>query len=100
VSVAALDLYDACQTMKEINELMKLLDQGEEKADFCGMKTPTVPQVLAKMQTEWNASAERVAREAKGLAAGMPVPEVRLPSAAEAKSVICPLVGSMSWAAC
>jgi hypothetical protein len=100
LGVMALDLYDACQTMQEINELMTLLGQGEENADFCGMKIPTVPQVLARMRTEWKAGAEQVAREAKGLSAGVPVPEVRLPSAAEARAVICPLIGSKSWMPC
>lgn len=100
LSVTALDVYDACQTMREINELMKLLGLGEESADFCGMKSPTVPQVLARVQAEWKSSAELVAKEARGLSANVPVPDVRLPTASEARAVICPLVGSMSWMAC
>ena len=102
LSVTALDVYDACQTMREINELMKLLGQGEENADFCGVKMPTVPQVLARMQSEWKASAEEVAKQARGLSAivPVPVPDVRLPTAKEAQAVICPLVGSQSWMGC
>ena len=100
LSVTALDVYDACQTMQEINGLMKLLGQGEENADFCGVKMPTVPQVLARMQSEWKASAEEVAKQARGLSAIVPVPDVRLPTAKEAQAVICPLVGSQSWMGC
>lgn len=100
LSVAALDLHDACQTMKEINELMKLLGQGEENADFCGMKTPTVPEVLSRMKTEWKGSVERVAKEARAVSVKVTAPEARLPSAAEARSVICPVVSRVHWIAC
>lgn len=99
LSVTALDVYDACQTMREINELMKLLGQGVENADFCGMKVPTVSEVLAGMQTQWRASADWVAREAQKTRS-VPVPEVRLPTASDTKAVVCPLIGSASWMAC
>jgi hypothetical protein len=64
------------------------------------VKMPTVPQVLARMQSEWKASAEEVAKQARGLSAIVPVPDVRLPTAKEAQAVICPLVGSQSWMGC
>lgn len=99
LSVTALDVYDACQTMREINELMKLLGQGVENADFCGVKVPTVSEVLAGMQTQWRASADWVAREAQKTRS-VPVPEVRLPTAGDTKAVVCPLIGSASWIAC
>lgn len=99
LSVTALDVYDACQTMRELNELMKLLGQGVENAEFCGVKVPTVSEVLAGMQTQWRASADWVAREAQKTRS-IPVPEVRLPTASDAKAVVCPLIGSASWIAC
>lgn len=99
LSVTALDVYDACQTMREINDLMKLIGQGVENADFCGVKVPTVSEVLAGMQTQWRASADWVAREALKTRS-VPVPEVRLPTASDTKAVICPLIGSASWIAC
>ena len=100
LSVTALDVYDACQTMREINELMKLLKQGVANADFCGVKLPTVPDVLDGMRTKWQTSANSIAAEAKLVRNNIPVPEVRLPTANDAKLVICPLVGSISWMAC
>lgn len=100
VSLAALDVYDACQTMKEINELMKLLGQGEESADVCGTKIPTVQKVLEDMRTSWKSSAEWVAKEAKSLPHAVPIPEVRLPTTVEAKAVLCPLVGQLAWLSC
>ena len=100
LTITALDVYDACLTMKEINELLKSLGQGEEKADFCGKKLPTLDEVLSDMRKDWRTSAESVAKSAKDLSIGVAIPAVRLPSADEAKKVLCPLIGNAAWIAC
>jgi hypothetical protein len=36
--------------MKELNELLVLLGQGEEKPDICGQKVPTADEVKASVK--------------------------------------------------
>ncbi len=50
VASTTLDVYDACQTMKDFNELLVLLGQGEEKPDICGQKVPSADEVKASVK--------------------------------------------------
>lgn len=90
VSVTAMDLYDACQTMKDFNSLLVRLGEGEPEPEFCGAKVPTVQELMAGVQSRWLESLQQVAAEAK--AAGAWVPEVRAPSVKEIASSVCPVV--------
>jgi hypothetical protein len=92
ISVTALDIYDACETMKEMNSLLLLLGQGEEQSDFCGIKLPTTTEVLTKLNTDWKKSVEQIAREAAAIPSNIPKPEVRLPTTQETATSICPVV--------
>lgn len=87
IAVTSLDIYDACQTMKDFNALLQAMGQGEETPDLCGQKVPTKEQVFAAVKTEWRASVERVAAEAQELQ--MSAPEVRLPSGEELSKAVC-----------
>jgi hypothetical protein len=60
LAVTSLDIYDACTTMKEINSLLVMLGQGQENADFCGTKVPTLEEVLKSAKTGWKSSADTV----------------------------------------
>lgn len=46
VASTSMDVYDACQTMKDFNLLLNMLGQGEEKPELCGQKVPTVEEVM------------------------------------------------------
>jgi len=87
LAVTSLDIYDACQTMKDFNALLRIMGQGEEKPDLCGQKVPTVEQVLASTKAEWRASVQRVAEESKALK--ITTPDVRLPSRDEMTKASC-----------
>ncbi len=100
LSVTALDIHDACQTMAEINDLLKLLNQGEERADFCATRLPTVAQVVQRLKTDWRSSMERVAADARAVPAAMAVPDIRLPTAGETRAVVCPILGGPAWLQC
>jgi flagellar motility protein MotE (MotC chaperone) len=50
VASTSLDIYDACQTMKDFNELLVLLGQGEEESDICGQKVPSADEVKASVK--------------------------------------------------
>lgn len=45
VGATTLDIYDACQTMKDFNSLLVRLGEGEENPDLCGQKVPSVEEV-------------------------------------------------------
>lgn len=94
VSVTAMDIYDACQTMKDFNTLLVRLGEGEPDPEFCGAQVPTVQEVMAGVQNRWRESLQQVAAEAKAAPAtvGAWVPEVRAPSAKEVASSVCPVV--------
>jgi hypothetical protein len=87
LAVTSLDIYDACQTMKDFNALLQAMGQGEEQPDLCGQKVPTVEQVLAAAKTEWRSSVQSVADEAKSLKIN--APEIRLPARDELAKVVC-----------
>lgn len=90
MAVTSLDIYDACQTMKDFNSLLVVMGQGEESPDLCGQKVPTMDHVLAAAKTEWKTSVQYVATEARELK--ISAPEARLPSRQEMVKVVCATV--------
>ena len=91
LAVTSLDIYDACQTMKDFNDLLRMMGQGEEAPDLCGQKVPTVDQVLVDAKTGWRKSYELVRDEAKQVLQ-VPVPEIRTPTWDDVTKVTCPVV--------
>ncbi len=87
LAVTSLDIYDACQTMKDFNGLLRMMGQGEEKPDLCGQKVPTLDQVLASTKAEWRSSVQRVTDDAKAFKVA--VPDVRLPTRDETTKASC-----------
>lgn len=87
VAVTSMDIVDACQTMKDFNELLVMLGQGEEKPDLCGQKVPTVDQVVLEAKSKWRTSIQQIADEAKDLKVTQP--QIRLPSREEVAKAAC-----------
>lgn len=100
IAMIGLDIYDACQTMKDFNELLRLLGEGPENDEFCGQKWPTLPpiptrsQVLDGVRDQWKRSLDEAAAQARKVP-HVQVPEVRLPSAKEALGAVCPLLSQL-----
>lgn len=46
LAMTTMDIYDACQTMKDFNTLLQAMGQGEENPDLCGQKVPTREEVI------------------------------------------------------
>ena len=93
LSMVGLDLYDACETMKEVNGLLVKLGQGVEDDAFCGMKVPTREQVLADLNSAWRASYEKARGEVEKAKGQVRLPQLQMPGGAEVRAVVCP-VGS------
>ena len=87
LAVTSLDVYDACQTMKDFNGLLRMMGQGEENPALCGQRVPTLDQVLSSAKTEWHGSVQRVAEESK--AVKFSAPEARLPTLDEVTKAVC-----------
>ena len=51
LGVTALDLHDACQTLKDMNELNAAFEQAQEDpSKVCGLKVPNGAEVVAKIK--------------------------------------------------
>ena len=87
LAVTSLDIYDACQTMKDFNGLLRMMGQGEENPELCGQRVPTVDQVLSSAKTEWRNSVQRVEEESKAIK--FSAPEARLPTLDEVTKAVC-----------
>ena len=92
LAVTSIDIYDACTTMKEINGLLVMLGQGEENADFCGEKVPTLAEALKSAKTGWKTSVDNVLNEAREAPGAMQqaLPQPQLPSRSEIVATVCP----------
>lgn len=90
IASTTLDIYDACQTMKDINSLLVLLGQGEENPELCGQKVPTVDEVIANAKSDWKKSAKAVNDEAQKLQ--IKVSEIKPPTQKEVAMASCPIV--------
>jgi len=92
LGMVSLDLYDACETMKEFNGLLIKLGQGVEADDaVCGVKVPTRDQVLADLKSTWRASYDRARKEVEKATGPIRLPQLQIPSLEEVRSVVCPV---------
>ena len=68
VTVTALDVKDGCNTVRDINEMMELLEAEPLDADVqkvCGIKVPSIDSVFATMKQDLNGTADRIKSEAQ-----------------------------------
>lgn len=94
VGVTALDVRDACETLKDLNENLAHLNQPlEDTAGVCGVKIPSRSEVTARIADHWRDSVARVSSELGDLTSDIEMPIVRPPSLSEIRNVTCPIVG-------
>ena len=92
LGMVSLDLYDACETMKEVNGLLIRLGQGVVPDDaVCGVKVPTRDQVLADLKSTWRASYDRARKEVEKTTGPIRLPQLQIPSSGEVRAVACPV---------
>ena len=93
VAVTAMDIYDACATMKDFNSV--LVEMGEVVADqsVCGVNIPSSDQVMTMLSTHWNSSLDTVAKEAKQY--NLPPITVQPPTLKAIKHITCDLLNMM-----
>ncbi len=92
LSMVGLDLYDACETMREINGLLLKLGQGVEADEaVCGVRIRTREQVLARLNSTWRASYDTIRGEVAKAKGPIPLPQLQIPSSGEVRAVACPV---------
>ncbi len=94
VGVTSWDIYDACQTIKELNVVnLEFANEAADDQRVCGMKVPTQEEVVAQIQGNWR---EAYASAAVALSeAGERIPRtLPTPSWKDLKNTVCPVIGS------
>lgn len=97
VGVTAWDIFDFCQTIKDLNEINIAFDRPvEDEKAICGMKVPSKDQVISDAKRNWQ-SAYKVAAESINHAGNMMVaptpPNLSWP---EIKGSVCPVINGAS----
>lgn len=98
LGVTAWDVYDACETMKDINELNNA--HGHVKIDHtrvCGMRIsiPNQQQVLAQIRSNWKTAYQSAADSVNG-AGTVLVPSTPMElSWRDVRGTVCPVVGAV-----
>lgn len=96
LAVTAWDIHDACETLKDINEVNAVFDlERSDQMTVCGMKVPTRAEAAAKVRENWRAVYQQsadVLNKAGGAITIPPLPSVTWP---EVKAATCPMVGSV-----
>ena len=94
IGVTSWDVYDACQTLKELNEVnFEFAYAPEDHETVCGTKVPSRSEIVAQVKGNWR-EAYRMAADALSHA-GERVPTTPPdPSWQDVKDTVCPVIGS------
>lgn len=96
VGGVAWDLYDACETIKDVNELNGLFGNDlEDQSTVCGMKVPTKDEVLAKAKTNWQAAYKAAADSMNSAEKNVISIAPPIVSWADLKGSVCPVLGTV-----
>lgn len=95
VGVTAWDIYDLCETIKDMNEINGAFGHpSEDQQMVCGMKVPTREQVMADARGNWQAAYKSAAdsiNQAGNVMVSASPPSL---SWADMKGMVCPIVGT------
>lgn len=96
VGVTALDIRDACETMKDVNALNSAFGhEGEDQTKVCGMNVPNKQKVLAQIKANWKIAYQSAADSVnKAGAALVPSTPTQL-SWFDVRATVCPVVGTL-----
>jgi hypothetical protein len=93
VGVTALDVVDACETLKDWNASLAAQDQAPlDTASVCGVRVPSSKEVLAGLTSTWRQSAELVSAELASMQLAIERPIASVPKATQLKEATCPVV--------
>lgn len=94
IGVTAWDLYDACQMIKDANELNAVFGHAkEDETKICGLKVPTKEEALAQVKDNWRLAYQTAAEsinQAGAATMSLTPPKVYW---IDIKGTICPVLG-------
>lgn len=96
LAVTAWDIHDACETLKDINEVNAVFDlDRSDQMTVCGMKVPTRAEAAAKVRENWKGLYQHTAdalNQAGSVVTIPPLPKVTWPAV---RAATCPVVGTV-----
>ena len=87
VAVTAMDIYDACETMKDFNNVLVAMGQTVTATGVCNLSIPTTDSVKTILKNNWQSSAAAIVKDAT--AYKLPTFNVSFPTVSDIKSVTC-----------
>ena len=94
IGVTSWDVYDACQTLKELNEVnLEFAYAPEDHEKVCGTKVPSKSEIVAQVKGNWR-EAYRAAADALSHAGERVPATLPEPSWQDVKDTVCPVIGS------
>jgi hypothetical protein len=96
LGVTAWDLHDACETLKDANELNAAFGQArEDQETVCGITVPTKKEIIAKASENWRVVYASAAESLNS--AGKAIVDVRppTPSWPDIRGMLCPVIGQV-----
>jgi len=95
VGVTAWDLYDLCETVKDLNEVNRAFGQPlDDEQAVCSLKVPSKEKVLADARSNWQLAYRTAADSINQAGNIMVVPKPPSVSFSDMKSVVCPVIGA------
>lgn len=97
VGVTAWDIYDLCQTIKDLNEINTVFGHPvEDEKVVCGMKVPSKEQVISDAKNNWQSAYKAAADSINQAGNVMVAPTPPNLSWSDMKTVVCPVIGGAS----
>lgn len=97
VAVTALDVIDACNTIKELNELGSVFGTGPQNhTTVCGIHVPTQSEALAEATRNWKATYTAAAKSLNRAKTALVPTSLPSITTQDVKAAVCPLVNSPS----
>lgn len=91
IGMAAYDVVDACQTLTELNDVLKAADQPiEDTTLVCGVTMPSYREVVESAVRNWRIEVEKTKAVLRELHGKVDIPDVHIPSPGEVLRVTCP----------
>lgn len=87
VAVTAMDIYDACETMKDFNNVLVEMGQTATTTGVCNLPIPTTASVQTMLKNNWQSSANTISLAAKTY--NLPSLNLSYPTSTSVKNFIC-----------
>lgn len=97
LGVTAWDIYDLCETLKDINQINQAFGHPlENQQAICGQKVPSTGQVMADVKSNWQLAYKSATDSINQTGNAMVSPSPPSISWSQMKTLVCPVIGAPS----